>query len=62
MPVSKETEAVVAAILAAIRISRHGIDKGATTRKAYVDEFLRMLHQVRNPDGELKDGNPPNPL
>ena len=62
MPVSDDTKAIVAAILAARRISSHGIDRGATTRKAYVDEFLRMLHQLKNPYGELRDHKAPDTL
>ena len=62
MPVSDDTKAIVAAILAARRISSHGIDKGATTRKAYVDEFLHMLHQLKNPEGEIRDHKTLDPL
>jgi hypothetical protein len=62
MPVTEDTTAIVAAILAARRISAHGIDRGATTRKAYVDEFLRMLQQLKNPDQQERDNMTPDPL
>ena len=61
MPVSDDTKAIIAAILAARRISSHGTDRGATTRKAYVDEFLRMLHQLKHPE-ELRENQAPDPL
>jgi hypothetical protein len=62
MPVTDDTKAIVAAILAASRIARHGIDRGAVTRKAYVDEFLRMLQQLNNPDQQERDHVAPDPL
>jgi len=62
MPVSDDGKAIVAAILAASRISQGGTERGASTPKAYVDEFLRMLHQVRHPDADLKDYSVPDPI
>lgn len=62
MPVSDDAKAIVAAILTAARISQGGTEKGSTTRQTYVDEFLRMLHQVRHPDAELKGHDVPDPL
>jgi hypothetical protein len=62
MPVGDDTKAIVAAILASRRISTHGTERGATTRKAYVDEFLRMLHQLKHPDRELPEHEAPDQL
>jgi hypothetical protein len=62
MPVSDDAKAVVAAILAVSRVSKLGLERGATTRTAYVDEYLRMLHQLKHPGEELRDHQAPDPL
>ena len=65
MPASKvtdDTKAIVAAILTVSRLSKHGTDGGKTTRQAYVNEFLRMLRQVNNPDDLDRDHTAPDPL
>ncbi len=49
---SDDGAAVVAAILAAVKlIQQSGPPQGAKTEKAYVSEYLKMLDRVKNPHG-----------
>jgi hypothetical protein len=49
MSISEDAEAIVAAILAAVRIIQHGIPGGATKPGAYEAEYRKMLDRVKNP-------------
>jgi hypothetical protein len=46
---TEDTQAVVAAILAAVRIMQQGIPGAASTRGAYEAEYRKMLDRVQNP-------------
>jgi hypothetical protein len=46
---TEDTQAIVAAILTAVRIMQHGIPGGATTPGAYEAEYRKMLDRVQNP-------------
>ena len=49
MAISPDTQAIVAAILTAVRIMQHGIPGSASTPGAYEAEYRKMLDRVQNP-------------
>ncbi len=48
----EDTDKIIAAMLAIYRIARVGTKNSATTRQAYVDEYLKMLDRVQNPNSQ----------
>ena len=49
MSITEDTQAIVAAILAATRIMKQGIPGGVSTCGAYEAEYRKMLDRVQNP-------------
>jgi hypothetical protein len=49
MAISEDTQAIVAAILTAVRIMKEGIPNARTTSGAYEEEYRKMLDRIQNP-------------
>ena len=52
MPISEDTQAIVAAILTAVRLMRVPIQGASSTHGAYEAEYRKMLDRVKNPDSQ----------